>query len=317
MITSLKKKIKETKLYVLYQKMNSFILSKYPDRYLLYRYRKFYNRKLNIENPKYLSEKLQILKLYSYPNNELVVLASDKFTLHNYLTDKKMEKLIVPYLKIYERNEVVNFEELPEAFVLKKTNASGLNLIIKNKHEISSKYVNEQISRWFRTDYGLVTLEPHYSKSTDRVICEPYFSNLGNEYRFFMVGGEIGFIQVIVWDWSKNKENKHMSNNSAIEGHAKHYRLHFNEKWELIFKDEESPKKIIDKPKQWNKLVEISKFIGEDFPVVRVDFNEIQNEIKITELTFTPANGYLEILRQCPELDYELGSKLDEVGVKK
>src|SRR5699024_9132736 len=121
---------------------------------------------------------------------------------------------------------------------------------------------------------GTIAGEPHYSCSRDRVICEPYFENLGNEYRFFMISGKIGFIQVIVWDWKEGNYGDSSRNDDIIEGHGVHYRLHYDENWKLYWKDSDTPNIDIEKPKNWEELIEISKNISKKFPIVRIDFNK-------------------------------------------
>lgn len=185
-----------------------------------------------------------------------------------------------------------------------------MNLIVKDKSNVTEKEIKKKLRYWFVFDYGKFSHEPHYSKAVDRIICEPFFRNLGNEYRFFMVNGGIGFVQVIVWDWARMGQAQKVNDEFVIEGHSKHYRFHFDKDWELYWKDEDTPNIEIPKPKNFEYLKQISKEIAKDFPVVRVDFNEINGEVKISELTFTPANGYLEILKQRPDLDTKLGKKL-------
>lgn len=279
--------------------------------FLKYSYKRFYGLPMNFKTPQKLSEKMQILKRYVYPYRKDVIQAADKYTLHDYLKSKNLEELSVPYLKVYESAENFDITELPKSFVLKKTNASSFNLIIKDKDKITEQDIKKTIRSWFSIDFGKIQNEFHYSKAKDRVICEPYFENLGNEFRFFMVNGEIGFIQVIVWDWSERLYKSKIDSDSVIQGHSKHYRLHFNENWELYWKDNNIPDDLkISKPTNWKELKLISKKIAKNFPVVRIDFNTVNNRLKIIELTFTPASGFLEILKQKPKLDVELGNKL-------
>ncbi|WP_237579065.1 ATP-grasp fold amidoligase family protein [Candidatus Enterococcus willemsii] len=278
-------------------------------------YKKFYGRELNLKYPRLLSEKIQCLKLFNYPQNLLVIQAADKYTLHEYLSRKQMKHLSVEYINIFEKSDYIDIGQLPEAFVLKKTNASGMNLIIKNKNEINNEKINKIVQKWFKTDFGLLTSEWHYSKAKDRVICEPYFQNLGNEYRIAMIKGNIAFIQVILWDWDQpvndNEDTQNVPKPMIIEGHRKHYRAHYDEFWNLIWKDEDTPDINIQMPINWKEMVDISTKIGKDFPFVRVDFNIINGQLKITELTFTPASGFLELLRKNFELDKSLGEKLE------
>ncbi|GMG65978.1 ATP-grasp fold amidoligase family protein [Tetragenococcus halophilus] len=310
MIDSIKQILRGTPIYVLYKNLQAKTFEINPRKFISNKYKNFYGTEMDFFTPQKLSEKIQLLKIYYYPNSKKVAQAADKYKLHTFLQEKGLEHLAVPYLQIYNKPDDFDMSRLPGEFVLKKTNASGLNLIVKDKNKITEKEIKKKLKYWFTFDYGKFSHEPHYSKATDRIICEPFFSNLGNEYRFFMVDGEIGFIQVIVWDWAEKGKSQRVNDEFIIEGHSKHYRLHFDKEWNLYWKDNDTPAIEISKPANFEYLKQISKKVAEDFPVVRVDFNEINGEVKISELTFTPASGYLEILKQRPDIDVALGEKL-------
>lgn len=306
--------LKETFFYKYYKRMRYVFVGKFPLQYTKIQYKKYYGTKLNIDNPILLSEKIQYLKLITYPSSQKVIEAADKYTIHDYLDNKGLSAYSVPYLFIYAENQEVNLDELPRSFVLKKTNASGLNLLVKDKKNITQKELNEILHRWSKTDYGKIGGEFHYSASKSRIICENYF-DLGDEYRFFMVGGKLAFIQVIVWDWDIDESGHQNNDATVIAGHKKHYRFHFDIEDNLILQDKDATRYVFKKPNYWEELIKVSESIGKDFPVVRVDFNDIQGVPKITELTFTPAGGFLEILRQKPNLDKELGVWINKLEV--
>lgn len=272
-------------------------------------YNFFYNRNLNLSDPTYLSEKLQYLKLYVYPDDRKVILAADKYGLHQYLKSLGLENYSVPYITTFDKSSQIDFDLLPKSFVLKKTNASGYNLIVKNKDNITKQEVLKITKRWFKNDFGKISAEKHYSNSTSRIICEPYLE-IGDEYRLFMIGGKLAFIQIIQWEWDKGEDGSELKDQSVINGHSKHLRIHLDPKWNLIWKDEDIDCNIKPKPVFWDELVRTSSLIAKDFPIVRVDFNEINGQPKITELTFTPASGYLDVLKQNPDLDLKLGGLL-------
>ncbi len=292
-----------------YKILRLFYSSSRPIGYTKTFYKRFYKRKLNLKNPVYISEKIQYLKLYNYPKNDKVVLAADKYGLHQYLTDKNLEDYIVPMIDIYTKAEEIDINDLPQSFVLKKTNASGFNLIVKDKKDITNKEMRKIVNNWLKKDFGKISVEKHYSNATSRIICEP-FLNIGDEYRIFMVSGEIGYIQIIQWVWSESQDGISQTSDSIVEGHRKHFRIHLDSEWNLIWKDKDIGNSFVKKPTYWDELVHISHQIAKDFPVVRIDFNEVDGTPKITELTFTPASGFLEVLKQNPELDYNLGKLL-------
>ncbi len=313
MVVKIKALIKSSPLFPIIIKARKEYAKKKPISYTKYQYKKFYNAPLDLDNPEKLSEKIQWLKLFVYPKNDKVVLAADKYTLHQYLDGKEMGKYRVPYIKVFDDANELDFEKLPNQFVIKKTNASGFNLIVKNKDELNISSTKKLLEKWMNTDFGMINTEFHYSAAQPKIICES-FLNLGDEYRFFMVSGEIAFIQVIIWDWETNKDGKKNKDDAVIAGHKKHYRLHFDKNLKLLWSDKGAPQQNISLPNYWKELLEVSKIIGQDFPVVRVDFNDVNGKPKITELTFTPASGFLDILKHDKLLDLELGSRLELSG---
>lgn len=302
--------LKKTLLYAPYINVKTRYFNKRPISYTKYMYKKFYNEKLDLETPTKLSEKIQYLKLFNYPKNKLVVLAADKFTLHDYLNRKNLSEYSIPYIGIFNDANQIDFEILPNKFVLKKTNASGMNLIVKDKSKLNIEKSKAEINKWMSTDFGLISAERHYSSSVSRIICEPYL-DLGDEFRFFMVSGRLAFIQVIKWEWNSNEDGNKASDKDVILGHRKHYRLHFDSEYQLIWADEDIPSMLINLPEHIELMKYVAKKIGKDFPVVRVDFNEVNKLPKITELTFTPANGFLDVLRDLTEYNSEFGSWLE------
>lgn len=295
--------LKKTFLLDMYKSWIRYKIKKNPIEESKKSYFKYYNRELNLENPQLLSEKIQFLKLFTYPKNPLVIEAADKYTIRNYLNTKSLEKYSMPFIFVYSTPEAIDFEKLPQKFVLKRTNASGMNLIVKDKGDISKKEIITLTKKWLSIDFGDMSAEYHYSQAESKIICEPFIENLGNEYRLFMVDGRLAFVQVIIWYWDNGSEG-----DTTIEGHRKHSRIHLDDNWNVLWKDEEVTESKFIKPSFFDEMKEVSETIAKDFPVVRVDFNEIDNGIKIMELTFTPASGFLEVLRQNPDLDVKLGT---------
>lgn len=305
-----KEGLKKTPFFGPLKEMKILYMNLVPKRTISKKYRQFYGKTLSWNEPKYLSEKMQLLKLNIYPNNSKVIKAADKYTIHEYLDSVGLRSFSTPFIEVYNKTNEFKIEKLPKKFVLKQTNSSGNMIIVKDKDTVNEANLKKEINRWFISDYGSTTLEPHYSKSKNRVICEPFFENLGDEYRIFMVSGQIGYIQVIVWDWSET-ENPKLGNEEIIKGHGRHERIYCDKDFNILWKDSNlSDVSKVAIPDNWEQLVQVSKKISEDFPVVRIDFNKIDDTFKITELTFTPANCYLDILKENDELDLALGQIL-------
>lgn len=287
----------------------------FPVYFLKKRYKKFYNSDLNLVHPKKLSEKMYISKYYLYPKNGLVVQAADKYTFHEFINNLGLENYLMPYLKVFKSPREIDLTYLPKQFVLKKTNASGDNLIVKDKSITSNKAVRRIVNKWMRIDFGSVNLEKHYSKSMDRIICEPYIENLGNEFRIFYVNGNITYYQIVIWDWDVTEAGESESS-TIINGHRKHDLIYLDEKKNIISTTTNSnfSVKELFSNKLMEEMVSVSNQIAKMFPFVRVDFNIIDGKPKIMELTFTPAAGNLKVLKDNPDLDLAWGNLLGELS---
>lgn len=101
--------------------------------------------RLNLNDPKTFSEKTQWLKLKFYPQYDLAALAGDKATLHDYLSEKRLEKYEVPIIGIYNNFTEIKWDEIPDKFVVKKSNACDMNAVINNKESVDIKKLKKQL----------------------------------------------------------------------------------------------------------------------------------------------------------------------------
>ncbi|MEG0285085.1 MAG: ATP-grasp fold amidoligase family protein [Vagococcus sp.] len=147
----------------------------FPKRMNSLYYRKVFGKKLNLKNPKTYSEKLQFLKFY-YAEDEKVILAGDKVGIHEYLKEKSLENLLVPMINVYDCVEDIVWEDLPQEFVMKKSNSSGMNIIINNKKDANKNEILATMAVWMKEIFGIFGAEKHYSKMKSRILIEKYIS---------------------------------------------------------------------------------------------------------------------------------------------
>lgn len=246
--------------------------------------------RINLESPSFFSEKLVWLKFYYSVNND-AILAADKYGLHEYISNKGIEDLTVPLIKVYDSVDEVILEDLPNQFVVKKSNASALNAIVLNKDEFSEEQFKTMLSEWMDTDFGLSGAELHYLRAKSRIIVEEYIEDLREDWKIFFINGEAEMIQVNHWIGSPT---------GSFVGHRETIRLWIDLKGNIleIGRDrgvDNSKFKVGDKitmPSDLNRMIEYGKKIASDFPMVRVDFFHDGNDrLYLGELTFTPGNA--------------------------
>lgn len=203
---------------------------------------------------------------------------ADKYLARDYVSKCGYTDILNDLHQVYENVEEINFEELPDKFVMKCTHASGFNIICTNKVDLDKQKMILQLKKWMETDYGLKYCEPHYSKIKPRFIVERFLegsnTHLPVDYMIHCFNGVPQVIEVGLH--SRDKEKKYGS---------------FDPDWRFLpyFKDSEALSKVIDKPERLDEMLEISKDLSKAFTYVRVDLYYSGNKIYFGELTFTPA----------------------------
>ena len=240
-------------------------------------YYTYFNKRLDLRNPKDFNEKLRYLKVKNYNKNKTVWQCSDKYLMRQYAIEKGVEeKNLVKLLDIYDNPNEINFEKLPNKFVLKCTHGCGFNIICNDKNKINEKKTIELLKKWQRTKFGYESGEIHYTHIKPHIICEEYIESnngLPYDYKIYCFYGE----PYVVLVCSEREKNLKLN----------YFDLDWNEL--KYSKEKYQNNKVISKPKTLDKMIEISKNVSKEFPFVRVDFYECNNEPILGELTFTPA----------------------------
>lgn len=253
-----------------------------------------FGKKIDLKNPKTLSDKICWLEYKR--NNPLVIQCSDKYEVRKYVISKGLEEILVPLIgDVYSSVDEIDFEKLPNQFVLKATHGCQMNLICRDIQELDLHKAKKIVAKWFVKGFNRDALEPHYKSIEKRVICEQYLENSDSiiDYKIHCINGEPKFILVCSERTTGLKLNI--------------YDLVWNPIYEICGKHYNS--KEIKKPVLLNKMLEISRKLSESFEFVRVDLYEIKGKIYFGELTFTPDGGMLSYYT--PAFDLAMGSVLN------
>jgi hypothetical protein len=189
------KGFRNPKLILLYL-LNFKVFRIIPDKmYLKIKYRLRIGKKLDLENPKTYNEKLQWLKLYDRkPEYTMMV---DKYEVRKYIAKTIGEEYLIPLLGVYERYEEINFDDLPNQFVLKPNHTSGDIFICKDKSIIDHVKLKKEINKWLKRRYYWVHREWPYKNIKPRVICEKYLQDNITDYKFMCFNGELKMIEIV------------------------------------------------------------------------------------------------------------------------
>ena len=268
-----------------------------PTLYVKLQYKYITHHKLNLKNPTRYTEKLQHLRLYEYPRNELVKKCASRVDVRDYLSSIGLEEYLIPCLGIYDKYDDIDFNKLPSQFVMKCSHASGFNYIVKDKNNIDKKILKKKFDKWLKTNYGKKTIEMHYAKIKPQIIIEQYIGDIANlptEYKIHVFNGVAKYLYVVTGRGIDIRYNNYYIDWTPFDG------AQFNG-WKKT--DYE-----LEKPKNYKKMVEIAELLAKPFPFVRVDLYNINGVIYFGEMTFTPAKGTL--ILDDDNADYEISKWL-------
>lgn len=269
-------KNQDTRLKIL--KMFDFI----PDVFMIkLQYFVSTGRILNLSNPERFTEKLQWYKLYY--RDPLMIQCSDKYEVRSYVESKGLENILVPLYGVFDKAKDINFEKLPSKFVLKTTNGSHTNILCENKVNLNIEQTRKNLDEWLGAWAGKVGREWAYHKIKPRIICERYLDSDKNndliDYKFFCFNGEPFYLYVIA--------ERFLENGAKLGV----FDLDFKQKpYKRV--DIAKLEKKVEKPSNFDEMIEIARTLSKDFPHVRVDLYNVDGKIYFGELTFYNGSGY-------------------------
>ncbi|WP_180956127.1 ATP-grasp fold amidoligase family protein [Brachyspira pilosicoli] len=257
---------------------------------------------LNLDNPQTFNEKIQWLKLYNH--DPLITKCADKYLAREYIKEKIGEEYLIPLLGVWDKAEDINFDSLPNQFVLKVNWGWGQNIIVKDKTKLNIEEVKNKLNNWLEplSNHYYHNFEWGYKNIPSKIICEKYIEQLDGQvydYKVFCFYGDPKYIQL------------------DMDRFIEHKRCIYDINWEKmdIIYAHDVYNKYIDKPKYLNNIIDISKKLSSIFLFVRIDFFVIENNIFVGELTFSPENGNGKFIPE--EWDYKWGQLLELPKEKK
>ena len=266
------------------------------ETYIRWRWKAYMDYPLNLEDPQSFNEKLQWIKLHD--RQPIYSKMVDKYEAKQYVASIIGEEHIIPTIGVYDHVEDINFDALPQQFVLKCTHDSGGIVICKDKSTFDREAAVRKLQRGLRKNYYYQNREWPYKNVKPRIIAEQYMDNDGQELNDYKVHNFNGEPKVILVCSDRYKES----------GLAEDF---YSCDWQHI--DLSRPglrhsAEVQEKPAELDKLLELAKKLSKDIPFVRTDFYIIGHQVYFGEMTFFPACGMKPFVPR--EWDYKLGSYL-------
>lgn len=288
--------LEDPKQYMIYLEGRILQGSKEADeKYLkkLFKYRM--GRELDLDHPQALNDKLQWLKINDF--KPIYTKFADKYAVREYIAQKVGEKYLVPLLGVWNEVDDIDFNSLPDQFVLKCTHDSGGVVICKDKSNFDKETAIKKLKHCYKRNYYLNTREPAYKDIEPRVIAEQFMVDETGwdlkDYKIFCFNGKPVYVEV-----DYNRSVKHMLNAYDLD-------------WNFLEFCDSSPNNRdadIPKPQRLDEMLEIAKVLSKDMTFLRVDMYSIYDKIYCGELTLYPGSGFIQFNPM--KTDYELGKLL-------
>ena len=280
--------------------IKSKLFRKLPDKlYLEYKYKRYFGKKLNLNNPQTFNEKLQWLKLYD--RKPIYTTMVDKYESKKYVADIIGEEYIIPTLGVWDKFDDIDFDKLPNEFVLKTTHDSGGVVICRDKSTFDINSAREKLNKSLNYNFYYMGREWPYKNVKPRIIAEELLTDSLNpsaaptDYKFFCFSGKADCVMLCL-----DRET----------GDTKFY--FFDKQWNLKRynnRGKNAPEGFtIPKHKSMDEMFAIAEKLSDGIPFVRVDLYCINDHIYFGEMTFYPDSGFDKNL--LPETDEYFGKKL-------
>ena len=274
------------KCAVILRKANTFAATKgllsflSDEKFLKMRYKLCVGRSLDLNDPQTFNEKIQWLKIYNRSPKHVAMV--DKILAKEYVTEIIGDEYVIPTLAVWDKAEDIDFDSLPDQFVLKCNHDSGGIVICRNKNELDRSAAIKKLTKALKRDPYNTAREWPYKLVQRRILAEQYLEDdkLGElrDYKFFTFNGEVKALFVASDRQDPTKPTKFDFFDSEYN------RL-------PIKNGHPNSEKLPDKPQNFELMKELAAKLGAGMPHLRVDFYEVNGKVYFGELTFYHYGG--------------------------
>lgn len=255
-----------------------------PDKlFLSWMFRIKMGYRINWENPVTFDEKVNWIKLYN--RNPLYTKLVDKYAVKQYVSEKIGAEHVVPTLGVWDKFDDIDFDSLPNQFVLKCTHDSGGLVVCKDKSKLDLEKARENIEKSLKRNYYYKWREWPYKNVRPRILAEKYLEDsVDNElrdYKFHTFNGEPRIMLIA--------SNRHVKEKKGFDFFDMDLKP-------LELRDISVPNSPLGRPhppKNFDQMRQFCRVLAKDFPCVRVDFYEVNGHVYFGEMTFFDDAGFM------------------------
>lgn len=252
---------------------------------------KLFNQKFPWDNPQTLNEKITWLSGAS--DTSLWTKYTDKYEVRRHVEELGLGHILTKCYGVWEHVEDIDFDALPQSFVLKCTHDCGSTVIIHDKDkEMRIKDITNLLNNHLSKQYGYDTVEPHYNSIKPRVIAEELLPNISGgieshsavDYKFWCINNKVEYV-LVIYDRYLDSEGQQSAILDLYDYTWQPARQYFTSPYDKAeFKD-------IPKPLNYEEMIAVAEKLSTGFPVVRVDLYNVNGRVYFGELTFTSQGG--------------------------
>ncbi len=284
-------KVKEGIIHYLYDQHLPLMINR--------RWKRTYGHKIDWDNPKDINEKMWWIACFG--DTSLWPLCADKYRVREFVKSRGLEDLLVPLYGVWDNASDIDFDALPDKFILKCTHDSGTSVIVDKSAGYDEVAIAEALDRSLRVKYGYVNGETYYNKIKPRVIAEAFLEDTGCAFSSSLVDYKVWcFDGKPFCTWTCHSRTKEAT-----------YVNVYDMDWKVhpecsVFTDHyRDGKGVVPKPASFDAMMQAAAMLSKGFPQVRVDFYDVEGRLYFGELTFTTYYG---------QIDFYSGDFLKELG---
>ncbi len=264
-------------------------------------YRHKFGKRLDLNNPQTSNEKVLWLKLNTYYNNPLITQCADKYAVREYVEKCGCGDILNDLLGVWTNPDEIDFDKLPNKFVLKNNYFYHMNLVVTDKSKLDIEATRRLMAQWLKNNGHLYRSEMQYAAIPKKIIAEKFIETedglAPTDYKIYCCNGEPLYVMVCI------------GREQNVLPKFYYFDIKGNLQRELTKDGQNAPADFYyDIPAGWDKMIECAKKLSEPFPFVRADFYIEKGKVIFGELTFTPAAGLDS--EKLHETDLAIGQKI-------